>query len=302
MKKLIKIIIIIVSIGSLFSPLIQASIGEDSFESCSLIDEDIIFFDDFNDNQKDLDKWTEVYSDGQWEEKNGICDLLVYEPANNDNNNYEGLESREIDVFLNPITPLTLSVDFITDLGSSAWAGVLCFEISDGPNWIRIEYSRYRKTSRFWDSNDDSRTDLSYQEDGTFNVMMQIYSDRYEISFDGESTGIIYDSVLRSDVLKIRIYLRNSGTTPNLYQHSGFDNVVASFEQPNIKEVFLFGTISEFELIDGFISLETLSLKEVGFSPFYFNKYEIGETIFVEDEFRGSLSVNRVFGVFKVLY
>ena len=55
---------------------------------------DIIFTDDFNDNIKDYSKWTEIYTEGIWEEINQRAEFQCYESGDS-SNRYEGIESSE---------------------------------------------------------------------------------------------------------------------------------------------------------------------------------------------------------------
>lgn len=187
---------------------------------------DIVFQDDFDDNSKDYNKWTEIYTDGTWEEKNRRVEFKVYEPGPGRSD--EGIESSEFSVSLSSSEPLVVSCDMITDIGSTNWVGRIRLEVTDGTNWIWIMYHRNRDILACRDSNDEKFTVFkSNKPDGSWDNELFICIDKYYVRMDSENSGWIYDSVFSSDAtLKVRIYLQNSGSSPSLYMHSGFDNIM----------------------------------------------------------------------------
>ena len=53
-------------------PIVSGNmIEKEPTEMYETIFSDILFFDDFNDNNKDLNNWTEIFISGTWEEVNG---------------------------------------------------------------------------------------------------------------------------------------------------------------------------------------------------------------------------------------
>jgi hypothetical protein len=188
------------------------------------------FYDDFNDNTKDYSKWTEIYNEGVWDEINNRCEFEVYEPGSG--RHFEGIKSTVFSVSLNPDTPFIINWDLIADIQSTNWAGDVTLEVSDGTNWLRAKYSRWNKATKYRDSNDVSDIWLkSNKPYGTWNNEIQLYSDRYIIRMDSDSTGSIYDSLFsNSDSLYIILFLESGGSQPSLYYRSGFDNIQVTFD------------------------------------------------------------------------
>ncbi len=297
----IMIFLICILLTTVFQSLVSKPINS-KYKINNYNDKFIIFFDDFNDNIIDYLKWDEIYTDGSWEEINQRCEFQAYEPSSEGIDHLQGIESKIFNVFLNPVTPLIISCDFLTELGSTARAGRMYLEITDGENWIQAEYSKYRDETRYWDSNDESKTKISSQNEGNWKTEIQVFSDRYFITMDGKSSDVIYDEILNPDApLKIRIVLLNSGITPFLYQHSGFDNVEVSFIQHEIVPVYLFGMIEDLNQHFDFYIIESINVKEFSLFPLSFYKYPSGEKLVLYGHHIGLLSNNRVIGGFNIV-
>ena len=96
---------------------------------------------------------------------------------------------------------------------------------------------------------------------------------------DGKSSNIIYDPILNPDKsLKIQIVIVNAGSTPGLYQYSGFDNVEVTFTEPNIVKAFLFGKIENHTSHYDFHTFKSINAKELNLLPFSIYSYPSGET------------------------
>jgi hypothetical protein len=192
---------------------------------------DICFFDDFNDNIKDYDKWTEIYTDGTWEEVNQRTEFQLYETGVSGEADYEGIESSEFTVSLSSSVPVIISWDEITNIGSTGSVGSIFFEVTDGTNWIRTEYYRWWDDTKFMDNNDGGYTILNQPKlDGSWSNEIRIYSDRYCVRMDTDSSGWVYDQIFSSNpTLKIRMYLGIGGLQPSLFTRSGFDNVLVEW-------------------------------------------------------------------------
>jgi PKD repeat protein len=240
-RKNLILLIAVIMIGAVLIPNITASldikkdetisINESKFNENSKITNKngVVFFDDFDDNIKDYTKWTEMYTDGVWDETNQRCEFELYEPGKGVK---EGITSSGFSVPLNTITPLIVSWDLIADIDSTNWAGGIELKITDGENWIKTLYSRWEKHTRFIDSNDPDWTMLdSSKPYGTWDNEIQIFSDRYIVRMDDYTSDFVYDSLFTSDdTLYVEIYLSSGGEQPQLYFRSGFDNIMVQFE------------------------------------------------------------------------
>lgn len=190
---------------------------------------DVIFSDDFNDNTKDYSKWTEVFTDGTWWEQNQRTELQCYESGDS-SERHEGIQSSELTVSLSPNKGIRLSCDFITHVAGTSSVGQPRIKIIDssGNNWIEITYERWYDRTKFRDSNDgDLWTILeNNKEDGSWNNIIQIFSNRYYIKMDSAESGAVYDTIFSTNpTLKVQIYIVIGGDNSPLYLCSGFDNV-----------------------------------------------------------------------------
>jgi hypothetical protein len=310
MKKLIRkslvIGIIILFVGASIIPLIggketyESDIDSQIFQKSPIQDEIILFQDDFNDNQKDLVKWTHIFTNGTWEEKNQRCEFQLYEPGGKQWE--EGVESYEFVVPLNPITPLRINWNIICDIASSNWAGAILLRITDGTNWIMAKYHRYQLATQFKDSNDVSFTYLNQNKPyGTYSNELQLYSDRYVVTMDTDTSGPVYDSLFKPGVpLKIQIYIACSGEQPWLYFRSGFDNVKVTFEEPPTKKALVIGRITNPIMGDYFTLFDAVRTRVIKFIPFSFNTYTSGETIITFGSKFGILTDSFALALFNI--
>jgi len=264
--------------------------------------EEIIFQDDFDDNSKDYSKWSEIYTDGEWEERNGRAEFKLNEPGYG--TAYEGIESTEFSVLLNPITPLNISWDIITDVGSTGWAGRIYLEVTDGTNWIWAMYHRYRGAIMFMDSNDEEAKYINeYKPEGEWHNLIQIYSDRYVIQMGGDSTGEIKDGIFSPGAkLRIRLYIADSGSQPGLYMKCAFDNILVTFEKPEVPISLIFGKISNLTAYENeMVTFNADFVVAIPIFPPSFNMYHSGEKMFIlEPKRTGVITLHYIFGLFKV--
>lgn len=265
--------------------------------------ENVIFYDDFNDNSKDYSKWKEIYTDGIWEEKNGRAEFTLHEGG--DKTAYEGIESISFSVFLNPLTPLNISWDIITDIGSTGWAGRIYMEVTDGTHWIWAMYHRYREATMFMDSNDEEAKYINeYEAEGELHNLMQIYSDRYIVYMGGRSSGVIEESIFPPDAeLKVRIYIADSGSQPDLYMKSAFDNVFVTFEEPHLGISFIMGKIENLTSYgEDIVTFNANFVILLHLLPPSIDIYDSGEKLILLEPKRGAgiVTINYIFGVFHV--
>jgi hypothetical protein len=183
----------------------------------------LLFEDDFDDNSIDYTKWSEIFDEGAWQETNQHMEFMAYEQ-----NHYEGVESQLFNVSLSPDEGIIVSWDLISNISSNGAVGHIVLQITDGTNWIEAQYYRWTNDLRYWDSNDGDLILLNPDHsDGTWNNEIRIFSDRYFVRMDADSSDWIYDPIFSSgSSLRVNCILRVSGTTPSSYTRSGFDNVI----------------------------------------------------------------------------
>jgi hypothetical protein len=236
LSKTLVIGVILLFIGASVLPIISGKkisiVHLLSTHTTLMSEETILFYDDFDDNEKNYTKWTEIYTDGAWTESNQRCEFMVWEPGYGYRNK-EGIESIEFDASYSQDNPLVITWDIITDIYSTNWAGKIFLKITDGTNWLWARFHRYQLATHFMDSNDDTHTYLStYKPNGYYSNEIQIFSDRYIVKMDGDSSGEIYDSLFTPGTpLKVCIYIICAGEQPWLFQRSGFDNVKVFINQ-----------------------------------------------------------------------
>jgi len=191
----------------------------------------LTFSDDFDDNAIDTNKWTEVYSDGTWAEKNKRCEFTTTETGTGGKTNtYEGIESKEIECTLEDDAVVIASADFVTVMGKSeSNTGTIFLEVTDGENWVHIAYWRWRHRLYYRDSNDEVRTVLTEDEglfDGKWTNTIQISQDGYRVTAKKYDSGLVEDPLFDlNPTLKVRIYIVLGGELKGLLWHAGFDNV-----------------------------------------------------------------------------
>ena len=189
---------------------------------------DVVFYDDFNDNEKDLSKWTE-FGDVFWEEINQRTEFQVYEQKSG------GIESSFFNVYLSATDSVIITWDLISDIGCESTIGAAHVDIYDdtGDNWIKMWYARGSNMLKYIDSkNHREYTIKSKQYDDSWDNEIQIFKDKYHVRLnDGCSVtlndpGWVYSEIFPGDAtLKLKVYLDASGATPSAYMYTAFDNV-----------------------------------------------------------------------------
>jgi hypothetical protein len=189
---------------------------------------DILFSDDFNDNQKDFDKWTELYDKGVWEETNGRTEFQLTE-SGGAGARFEGIESSKIQAMIGGDEPwenkLTITWQMISDIGSTSLEGEALLRITDGRNWIEVGYDRSTDKAIYRDSLGNG--DEFVGGDEPWENKLDIYVDKYEIIMNSNS-ATIDDSVFKDGVstFNVQIFIKLAGSSRDLYQQSGFDDVI----------------------------------------------------------------------------
>jgi len=195
----------------------------------------VIFHDDFDDNIKNTTLWTEVFADGEWEEKN---QRVEFELVENDSYLEEGIESIPFNVTFSSEKGLQINWTIITDIGSTSSVGTVRLRVIDnsGNNWIDAQYWRYHHLFRYKDSIDNKYYTLKKNvPEGIWDNSLTIYGDRYRLTMGGIDTGWINKTIFPEYAqIKIQIFITNAGSTHGCIQRSAFDNVTVSLIEEEI--------------------------------------------------------------------
>jgi len=189
---------------------------------------DILFSDDFNDNKKNYSKWTEIYNNGTWEETNGRAEFQLVESGGTGARS-EGIESTGIQAMIGGDEPwenkLTVTWKMISDIGSTSLEGEVTLRITDGRNWIEVEYDRLAGVARYSDSNGNG--DEWIGGDEPWENKLEIFIDKYELTMNSNS-ATEHDSIFEDGVstFNVQIYIELAGSSRTLYQHSAFDDIM----------------------------------------------------------------------------
>ncbi|PNX48081.1 MAG: hypothetical protein BV456_10175, partial [Thermoplasmata archaeon M8B2D] len=234
-RKIIGILICIIFIGTSFIPSISGNNKEvRTNKTISSQNYDIIFKDDFNDNTKDYTKWSEIYTNGIWEEKNGRTELQ----ENENLPGYEGIISKEFRVSISPTQSASFSCDMISDIAhyeNWQWVGIICFKITDGEDFIYIGYNRNPDYLFYRDSIDDENMIIGYRNDGIWTNEITLYSNRYKVNMGGVTSDFVNNEVFssRDPALRVILYMSAGGEYSNFWLRVGFDNVLVTGQPGN---------------------------------------------------------------------
>jgi len=182
-----------------------------------------IFFDDFNDNVKDYDKWTEIANDGTWFEQNQRTEFHLNAGGNAV---AEGIESIYVPVTITQDDPVIISVDIISYISGSSSSGQTRFAVTDGTNSITINYYRPENQLLFLDSNDPSGwTILGTRGDGSWDNQIIIFSNRYRVQMDTFDSGWVYDPLFSSSSsIKVKPHMKFE--MPSGDWQAGYDSII----------------------------------------------------------------------------
>ena len=219
-KKGIVIGLLILFVGASVVPSISGTnIGENR---------GVLFEDDFNDNTKDLSKWSEIYNDGFWWEINERTEFYLSSTGNPIS---EGIESINVPVSISQDLITVVSVDMITNINSIVGDGQVYFKVDAGANWVEAIYDRSNDQLKFKDSNDGDWTVIGNRGDGTWTNVVKIYSDRYRVQISGFTSGWVSDSLFSSSSqLKMILYAELDASSGDFIK-LGYDN--AKIENEN---------------------------------------------------------------------
>jgi hypothetical protein len=190
------------------------------------INADILFFDTFNDNTKDLDKWTEVMSDGEWFEINERTEFKVHEYYDTSN---QAILSEDITAIINTADKLTVSFQMITHIESNGgYVGEMSGQVKDKDgNGIAAEYRRGSNDFQILDSAGTDMTLFNADESSVpWDVTFEIYSDKYKVVCQGFDSGWIEKSIFSgTETFNFRFLAAATGDYPSLFWRCGFDEV-----------------------------------------------------------------------------
>jgi hypothetical protein len=192
--------------------------------------DDILFSDDFNDNQKDYNKWNEIYSNGTWEETNGRAEFKLIESGGTGVRS-EGIQSKSVVAAIGGDEPwdnrVKLTWTMYPKIDATSPEGKIAMKITDGRNYIVMEYDRIGGIVKSYDSLGNEEVCIGGDE--PWDNKLEICGDRYFITMnDWEAT--VYASIFtdRSITLNIELFMELGGSTRDKYLRSGFDDIIMS--------------------------------------------------------------------------
>ena len=228
-KKGIVFAILVVLIGAVVIPSIS---GNDLTKSNNIIKSqpapEVLFYDDFNDNTKDMTKWTEEYSEGTWWEQNQQTEFRIYETDGSWH--YQGITSKAIPVSIEE--PLVVECIMDTYINSNGgFVGQVHFKLvdaNDENNWIRVYYRR-DVNEIFVQDSVETLMSIGTNDEFRFKVTVTIEEDKYKVEVGPYTTGWVSQSVFPTEFgLKMKLYIRQGGSTPGLWWIAGFDDVIVN--------------------------------------------------------------------------
>jgi len=226
-KKIIAFFVCTLSIGSILSCISGIALKQDTIITKTTYD-DILFSDDFNDNKKDYNKWMEKYASGIWEETSGRAEFQLTESAGT-GNRYEGIESTTIQAMIGGDEPWENKVEvtwkmYPTIVATSS-EGKVMMKITDGRNYIIVEYDRTHGVARYQDNLGNSGEFIGGDE--PWENKLEIIGDKYFVTMNTQS-ATVDDSIFStgSVTLRIQLFIGLGGSTRTNYLRSGFDDII----------------------------------------------------------------------------
>jgi hypothetical protein len=233
-KKSIVFAILVVLIGAVAIPSIS---GNDLTKSNNIVKPlsrgDVLFSDDFNDNTKDMDKWTESDSQGTWWEKNQQTEFRLYESGGT--NRKEGIMSVGIPVTLDD-DPLIVEciMDTFIDNYPDTWyqyigqPHIRVLDSIDDNNFIDVYYRRDVNQIYVLDSG-GTQMSIGSSDEFRFKVTITIYPDEYMVEVGPYTSGTISKTIFPSEsTIHVNPYIKLAGDYPSFWWIAGFDDVVVS--------------------------------------------------------------------------
>jgi hypothetical protein len=199
--------------------------------------QDLIFSDNFDDNKKDVTKWTEIMYGGEWYERNSQLEFRKYEVASS---NREGIESIGIPVTLKTV-PLRIECvmdTFIENYPSGGqWVGqthVNIVDAEDPENHYIDVY--YRRDNNFIIVSDSSGTEITIgtTDEFKYKVTIIITDDGYTVDVGPYQTDIIPIPIFPEKfIVKLRLFIYLNGDFSDFWWCAGFDDVAITGKKSN---------------------------------------------------------------------
>ena len=237
------------------------------------INNDVIFSDDFNDNTKDLDKWTEIYTGGEWFEQNYQVEFRKYEVSSS---NKEGIESSIIPV---TIVDVPLKIECIMDTFIDNWPDpffqwvgrthIRVVDAEDPDNHSIDVY--YRRNYDQIKVEDSSGTDMILASTDEFRskVTITINKDGYSVEVGSYTSGFIPVPIFPEKFkVKLILYIFLSGDYSNYWWSGGFDDVIITGKKSDSRSLNNYHTV-ENNIPRNIGLLQRLILKFLENKPFY---------------------------------
>jgi len=234
-KKIVGILICTLFIGSILVCINGIAVEQDmkmivpsniSKTTC----DDILFSDDFNDNSKDYNKWTEIYSNGIWEETNGRAEFQLIESGGTGAHS-EGIQSKAIQAMVGGDEPwenrVKVSWKMYPKIDATASEGKVAMKITEGRNYIVVEYDRTGGVARCYDNLGNNEVCIGGDE--PWDNKLEIIGNKYFITMNMQSFTV--DSPIFSSgqvTLRIELFVELAGSTRTKYLRSGFDDIIIS--------------------------------------------------------------------------
>jgi hypothetical protein len=228
-KKSIVFAILVILIGAVAIPSISGNnINKINNIVKSQPAPEVLFYDDFNDNTKDMTKWTEEYTEGTWWEQNQQTEFHIYETTGTWH--YQGITSKAIPVSIEEPLVVECIMDTYID-SNGGYVGQVHFRLvdaNDENNWIRVYYRRDTNQIFVQDSV-ETLMDIGTNDEFRFKVTITIEADKYLVEVGPYTSGWISQSVFPTEFgLKMKLYIRQAGSTPGLWWIAGFDDVAVN--------------------------------------------------------------------------
>jgi hypothetical protein len=195
------------------------------------INKGVIFSDDFNDNLKDMTKWTEIYTGGEWYERNYQLEFKKYESSSDAK---EGIESIAIPVTIKKV-PLIVECIMDTFIDNYPdpffqYIGRVLVRVVDADDpdnhFIEVFYRRDLDQIIVKDSSGTNMI-IGGSDEFRFKVTITINKEGYVVDVGPYTSGLIPAIIFFEKFnVKIRLYQFLSGDYSNYWWIGGFDDVV----------------------------------------------------------------------------
>jgi hypothetical protein len=201
-----------------------------------------IFSDDFNDNIKDTSKWTEIFTGGEWHERNYQLEFKKHEKSSDTK---EGIESISIPVTLKSV-PLVVECIMDTFIDNypdpfNQWIGRVQVRVVDADDpdnhYIDVHYRRDVDQIKVIDSSGTNMI-IGGSDEFRFKVTITINKDGYSVDVGPYTSGLIPVAIFSEKFnVKLRLFQFLSGDYSNFWWIGGFDDVVMTGKRSDPRTV-----------------------------------------------------------------